>query len=285
MDIWFSRKYSNENTLVRLLGGSPVASLQMLPYRMTFYGREVELYYLSGICTLPQHRGKGFASELIVEAHSELRRRGVPLAVLIPASAELYGYYARFGYEKVFGADSRPIPLGDILDSSADIAEAYRRFDAVYRSLDFCVQKSFDDFAAIAADYNSDGRPLKTDLDGAAYLIDHMPLLRIYAKNNPAHSFILHLQAGCGEPEAFYRIEHGKVFMCDHALGTTDDNHAGLTHSTFGEAGGGMTNASVVVADRQLLARLLFGYRTNALPEPCRSLFPEHRPIMNLMLE
>jgi GNAT superfamily N-acetyltransferase len=275
MELYFSRKYRNGDTLVYMLDGRPVASLQMHPYRMTFYGGEIVLYYLSGIATLPQHRGKGYASSLIVEAHREARRRGAPLTVLIPASEELYGYYARFGYEKVFEAGGQPIPLGEILDSSAGMEEAYCRFDAIYRGMDFCVQKSFDDFAVIADDYIGDGRPVKTDLDGAACLTDPMPLLRIYAAHNPSLSFTLHLKAADGRPEIFYGIGGGNVSV-----------DGGGPDGGAVTAGSGVTDDRAVVdADRRLLAKLLLGYKTGAMPEPYRSLFPEHHPVMNLMLE
>jgi hypothetical protein len=83
----------------------------------------------------------------------------------------------------VFEADCTPIPLGEILDSSADMAEAYRRFDAIYRNTDFCIQKTADDFAVIVADYEIDGRPVKTNIAGAACLLDSDPLLKIFAAN------------------------------------------------------------------------------------------------------
>ena len=263
MDMYFSRKYRNEDTLLYILDGKPVASLQMHPYRMTFYGVELGLYYLSGICALPPYRGRGFASALIMEAHRESGRRGVPLTVLKPASAELYGYYAKFGYAKVFESGSRPIPLGEILDSSSGIAEAYSRFDAIYRGVDFCVQKTLDDFVLIAADYTGDGRPVKTDIGGMAYSVDHMPLLRIYAGNNPEFSFTIHVEAAEDSPEAFHRIAGGNV----------------IANS------GSLTDGTVVTADKRSLTGLLFGYKTSALPEPYCRLFPEHHPVMNLMLE
>lgn len=276
MDMYFSRKYRNGDTLVYLVGGTPVASLQMHPYRMTFYGKEIDMYYLSGICTLPQHRGNGYASELIAEAHRELRRRGVLLAVLIPASPELYGYYADFDYEKVFESDPRPIPLGEILDSSADIKEAYALFDAIYRNRDFCVQKSFDDFTVIVDDYTIDGRPPKTYLDGVAYLIDPLPLLQIYAANSPTLSFTLRLEgAAACQQETLYIIDGGKVTT------RSDSNNDNATAYNMAD----ILKGTVITADRRLLTRLLFGHKTHSLPEPYRSLFPERSPIMNLMLE
>ncbi len=295
MEMYFSRKYRNQNTLIYFHGGRPAASLQMHPYRMTFYGHEVMLCYLSGICTLPRFRGHGFASALIREAHRESARRGALLTVLIPASEGLYGYYGRFGYEKVFDASDSPIPLDKILDSSADLKGAYRRFDAMYRGVDFCVQKTFDDFAMIAADYEGDGRPVKTDLDGVACLIDHKPLLEIYARNNPSLSFTLRIhdtegeglavegrqewthgapEVAGGPTEAFFRIEAGKVAAFEG--GSAED---------IVTSAGDHAAKEIVTADRRLLARLLMGYKTGSLAEPYRSLFPEHHPIMNLMLE
>lgn len=69
LDILFKYKYRNENTLIYFDGDKAVASLQMLPYTMTFYGEEIPFAYLAGLCTLPEYRRRGYMDQLIHRAH------------------------------------------------------------------------------------------------------------------------------------------------------------------------------------------------------------------------
>ena len=45
------------------------------------------------------------------------------------------------------------------------------------------------------------------------------------------------------------------------------------------------SHADMEIKDLRFLCRLLFGYKTDELDEPFRSLFPLHHPVMNQMLE
>src|SRR5574344_1225148 len=68
MELYFRTKYSNDNTLIYFENEKPVASLQMLKFNFTFYGDELPIYYLSGVCTLPEARRKGYMDKLIIES-------------------------------------------------------------------------------------------------------------------------------------------------------------------------------------------------------------------------
>ena len=80
LDILFKYKYRNENTLIYFDGDKAVASLQMLPYTMTFYGEEIPFAYLAGLCTLPEYRRRGYMDQLIHRAHYVIGERGIPLS-------------------------------------------------------------------------------------------------------------------------------------------------------------------------------------------------------------
>ena len=191
MDLYFSEKYRNENTLIYFIDNQAVASLQMLPYQFTFYGEEIPVAYISGVCTLPEFQGRGYMGKLMISAFDLMREREIPLSILIPAEKWLYDYYARFGYEKVFEADKIEIPLLEILQkSNNDLDIAYAVFDGIFRKKDFCVQKTKADFATIVRDAEMEGFPPKTNLAGMARVIDAEKLLAIFAKKHPGKRIV-----------------------------------------------------------------------------------------------
>lgn len=230
LDILFKYKYKNENTLIYFEGDEAVASLQMLPYTITFYGREIPFAYLAGLCTLPEYRRKGYMDQLIHKAHSVIAGRRIPLSILVPADDWLYGFYEKYGYETVFEKGTVPLyPLKKILEDNPDINEAYKVYDASFRNKDFCVQKTFTDFKAIVEEQIADGFPEKYNIAGMARVMDADYLYGLYLQ------------------------EHPQTDIC--------------------------------VKDIRFLCRLLFGYQTDKLDEPFKSLFPLHHPVMNQMLE
>lgn len=263
LDIIFTYKYKNENTLIYFEDGKAVASLQMFPQTINFYRQEIPFSYLAGLCTLPEYRKRGYMSQLIHRAHEVLRNRNIPLAILIPAEEWLYTFYNAYGYEQVFEKDNSLIPLKEILDTSVNIDKAYETFDQLFRFRDFCTQKSRDDFKAIAEEYKLDGYPQKTNLSGMARIIDTWTLLDLYAKDSLSKEFkIKVLSDGVNEPTTVYSINKGVVELILEPTSQFD-----------------------IEVDMRLLCRLLFGYKTKELGKRYQSLFDEHQPAMNLMLE
>ncbi|MFR9165153.1 MAG: GNAT family N-acetyltransferase [Dysgonomonas sp.] len=266
MNLYFSKKYKNENTLVYFEEGKPVASLQMLPYTITFYKKQIPFCYLSGLCTLPEYRNRGYMKQLMHEAHKEMKHRNIPLSVLIPAEDWLYGYYERFGYEKVFEGDKRTIPLKRILGEFSDIRDVYWFFNSVSRIKDFTVQKSLEDFETVIEEYYIDGCPPKHNLSGMACIIDVPFLLDLYATSRLKHdndkykALIIKVNDNTGSSQA-YKIQFGFCKPC------------------------GSEEPVDIETDERLLCRLLFGFNTDKLPVPFSTYFPKHHPVMNLMLE
>lgn len=255
MDVYFSRKYRNENTLIYFEEGVAVASLQMLPYTITFYGETIPFAYLAGLCTLPEHRKKGYMAQLIHQAHIIIAERQMPLSILIPAEDWLYGFYEKYGYQQVFDKSDELIPLKQILDEYTDMDKAYHAFDSLFRDCDFCAQKSREDFEAIVEEYKVDNCPPKTNLSGMARIIDAWSLLKLYAAKSPKAKIRLGVKG-----DTTYLIKNGWVEAVD-----------GL-------------DADLEV-DNRLLCRLLFGYKADELGKEYLSLFPVRHPVLNLMLE
>jgi len=262
IDLYFSEKYKNENTLVYMQGNEVVASLQMLPYQFTFYGDEIPIAYISGACTLPTFRGKGLMSKLLIEAFSLMQKGNIPLSVLIPAEKWLYDYYSRYGYEKVFDEDSIEIPLKKLLvEAKDDVGTAYSLFDQRYQQQDFCIQKTKSDFITIVKDAEIDNFPPKTNLSGMARIIDVSVLLSYFAQKNPNKSFTINIKDSLLEyNNNIYQIENGNVSI--------SHNETNSFSCTINE-----------------VCKLILGYRLNDFPPKISANFESQKPIMNLMLE
>lgn len=95
MDIYFDEKYTDDNNLTIRHDGNVVAAMQLIPYRMTFYGSVHRAGYISGLATLPDFRGKGYASNLIHEAHRRLFNQGATLSFLVPDGEDNRHFYEK----------------------------------------------------------------------------------------------------------------------------------------------------------------------------------------------
>lgn len=262
VNIYFSQKYKNENTLIYFVDDEAVASLQMWEYEFSFYGKTIPIYYLAGLATYEQHRRKGYMSALLQEAHSVMRERKIPLSILIPAEEWLFNFYEHFGYAQVFEKNSELIPLNKIVERSATLEKAFEMFDRVYNKTDFTIIKSFEQFKTIVDEQRLSNFPHKTNLDGVARIIDVEALLKIYAKKNPIKRFTVKVTGDTQlrENNTFYTIEDGIV-------------------SKFTQA-----NANFEVSILEI-CELLMGHDNEEFETRVVSKFPKHKPIMNLMLE
>ena len=100
--LFFDRVYKKENALFIEKNGKIVSALQMLPYVMTYYGKEISVNYIYGSCTLPSERGQGLMRQLIQKAFEVMESRKVALTVIIPADPWLFDYYRDLGYTEAF---------------------------------------------------------------------------------------------------------------------------------------------------------------------------------------
>ncbi len=98
LDIFFSRIYKENNTLVHCIDGKPAAALYMIPYEIYINGKYYLMQYLYALATKAEYRRKGIMTELIHQAHRIGKKRGYISSVLIPACQDLYAYYQHLGY-------------------------------------------------------------------------------------------------------------------------------------------------------------------------------------------
>lgn len=262
VDLYFNEKYEEQNTLIYWVDNKAVASLQMLSYKIRFYDQILPIYYLAGLCTLPDYRNQGIMGKLIYKSFDVMRERKIPLSILIPAEEWLYSYYNKFGFEETFEKGNKPIDLLSILKSTRNsLKDAYTKFDERYQHFDFCVLKNYEDFKTVVKDYIADGYPDKFNLRAMSLIIDPLCVLKAYAKTKSDVSFTLKI-TDIFENNIFI-IKNGSVFI---------SNNTEQVETTF----------SLSIS---MLTRLLFGFNINELPQEYQALFDSHEAIINLMLE
>ena len=97
-EMFFSRAYKPENTLVIKKDGKIISALQMIPYEIKNGDDIIPAAYVCGVCTLTFERGKGLMKILMNEAMDVMRRKGYGISTLIPAHPWLFDIYRKYGY-------------------------------------------------------------------------------------------------------------------------------------------------------------------------------------------
>ncbi len=165
--MFFDASYVDEEALTETdpETGATVSSLLLLPYSMRFSGLQVGVGYIYGAGTLRKFRAKGHMGRLLRKSLREAADRGDSLAVLIPASEILRGYYERFGFASVFyrrpyrftSAHHFPVEdtYRDVSDSPA--AKLFTAYERLTESRDYYIQQSRAQFLTAMEDVRLSG--------------------------------------------------------------------------------------------------------------------------------
>lgn len=196
ISLYFDRVYKDENTMVIERDGKIVSALQMLPYTMTYLGKEIQVAYISGACTLPEYRGKGLMRQLLEEAFEEMKERNTALTALIPADPWLFDYYREQGYTEAFDYSEEtyfrpniPVQLPTILVIQPEVPSTealYAYFDRKLRERPACVLHTYDDFITILRDLELTNGKMYTALDESEQVVGMAFTLPI--EDNPSPS-------------------------------------------------------------------------------------------------
>lgn len=73
------------------------AALQCNPYHLHIRGKNIEVPYITGVCTHPAYRGDGYFQTLFQEVLQKLHEKEIPVAILLPIATDLYAQY-QFAY-------------------------------------------------------------------------------------------------------------------------------------------------------------------------------------------
>lgn len=101
-ELYFQKRYTDENTLSLTKGEQMIAMLQLLPYPFQFLNKQVDTAYISGACTHPEYRQQGAMRKLLTQSLEHLQKSEIPICTLIPAEEWLFGYYQKSGFETIF---------------------------------------------------------------------------------------------------------------------------------------------------------------------------------------
>ena len=164
VDFYFQKRYTHENNHVILNNNAPVAALQAIPYAMTFFDEQINLAYLSAICTHPDFRNRGLMTQLLKNTFNQLFIDGVHATFLIPANLQLFDVYAKYDYKTIFYRTEKQINTVDFkIKNEYKISEyaienSIKVFEYFTRKMikrNFCIQHSFADFETICEDINN----------------------------------------------------------------------------------------------------------------------------------
>jgi len=96
-------------------GGQAVSMLFLLPGALEYRKSRLPAWYVYAVATLPEFRGRGYASELTRCAAELAKGEGRSALCLRPANEGLYGYYAKLGFVKAFAKLERPARHGNLV--------------------------------------------------------------------------------------------------------------------------------------------------------------------------
>ncbi len=96
LDVWIKRE-GLENVRVARRKDGVVGGLIVQRMGQWFGGQSVPVGAVRAVGVAPEHRASGVASRLLIAVLEEMRRDGVPISVLFPATQPVY---RRPGYEQ-----------------------------------------------------------------------------------------------------------------------------------------------------------------------------------------
>jgi len=93
-DSFFSRFYSPDYMITHEVNNEIVSVSYIFPCTSALGNTA----YLFGLATLPDHRGKGYASALIIETLEMCKKRNFDVVIQIPAKKSMKSFFKKFGF-------------------------------------------------------------------------------------------------------------------------------------------------------------------------------------------
>lgn len=160
IELYFSKRYTDEINMAIYEDGKVISALQMIPYKISLRGETINASYISGASTDPDYRNRGAMAKLLSDTHKKMYEEDVLLSFLIPAEEWLIAYYSKFGYNSIFF--SKYIEQQNknlVVDTSLNIEISDTINDNVYNylsekmlSITCAVQHSFEDLSVVMED-------------------------------------------------------------------------------------------------------------------------------------
>lgn len=106
IDFYFSNRHQNQNMLVYEENKVVAGMLTMLPVQFVFGKQMHPGRYIYAVATAPAYRQRGISTQLLLNCHSYMQKKGETAAILSPASESLFAFYEKRGYQTVFYVES-----------------------------------------------------------------------------------------------------------------------------------------------------------------------------------
>lgn len=283
IQLFFDRVYKDENALTIEQDGKIISALQMLPYTMTYYGKEISVSYVYAACTTPGEQGKGWMRKLIGEAFEVMKKRDVAVTIIIPADSWLFDYYRELGYTDAFDYSEdtyiRPdVPVDEpyltVVPPEVPSTETlYAYFDRKLRERDCCLLHTYDDFITILRDIQLSGDQVLTALNeqeqpvGIAFLSapaneDHVYVKELLYDNDSIKNLLLQeatLQNKVNK--AIYRIPYIGPGTFPMGMARVLDRNRLIHHWVSTHEYSPVDTAELKKMDSQTLTRILLDYQ------------------------
>lgn len=211
LNLYFDKRYKDDITMVIQEGEDVVASLQMIPYPMTFLNDVIPTSYISGACTYPSYRNKGVMKELLHNTFKKKYTDNILVSTLIPAEKWLFDYYRKFDYTAVFDYSTEIFDIspstssGEVMvEESKGSKEVYEYFNKKMMERPCCIQHTFEDFEIILADLSLGGGKLfiakkASEIAGVAFCVKEESSTKIkelFAEDTDVRNMLLKEIAG-----------------------------------------------------------------------------------------
>ena len=159
VEMYFRLKCTEKTTMLININSQAVAALQMLPYPMT-YGKEIiPISYISGACTHPDYRGKGYMKVLLSDSFKKMYEADTYFSILIPGSKWLFDYYAQMGFYAAFRRTAVNIKANINEESMTEVRATNGYNEAIYQYINkklaahpCAIQHTEEDFKVVLED-------------------------------------------------------------------------------------------------------------------------------------
>ncbi|MBX3383139.1 MAG: GNAT family N-acetyltransferase [Phycisphaeraceae bacterium] len=179
--------------------GRTAATLLLLPMGQYFGGSPVPMVGVAGVGVLPDLRGRGVGNYIMAQALREMRRDGVPISSLYPATVYLY---QRSGYERAGSHFEHRIPVTR-LPQLRGVSPA-RPFTP-------------EDLDAVKDCYNRGAHLWEGAVQRGTYIWDRI----LHARAGPCNGFVVDGPSGI-EAYAFLRQDRQSSAFGRHEIHATD---------------------------------------------------------------
>ena len=102
INLFFTKRYNPSHAMVVHESDEVVSMLFALPMDLVIQGQIISARYVYAVGTSPKFRRKGLSGLLLDNMHARLAEKGVHASVLVPASHDLFMFYAARGYQTEF---------------------------------------------------------------------------------------------------------------------------------------------------------------------------------------